>query len=83
MALLVMAVMDTMATNQFLAVFGLLGKWSFIFIIPWLLVAALVASLYFSKNVWQTSTGNRIFWSVSWLGGMGMVVFLWVNGFIW
>jgi len=81
--LLAMAVMDTMATNQYLAVFGLTDQWSFIFIIPWILVAVLVASLYFSKSVWQTNTGNKIFWSVSWLGGMGMVVFLWVNGFIW
>ena len=82
LVLLVMAVMDTMAANQYLAVFGLTGQWSFIFIIPWLLVAALIASLFFSKSVWRSSTANKIFWSVSWLGGLGMVVFLWANGFV-
>ncbi|MGK7396438.1 MAG: alpha/beta fold hydrolase [Candidatus Cyclobacteriaceae bacterium M3_2C_046] len=82
LALLAMALMDTMETNQYLAIFGLSGQWSFIFIIPWLLLVALIASLYFSKSVWRTSTGNKIFWSVSWLGGLGMIVFLVVNGFI-
>ena len=82
LALLAMGLMETMETNQYLAIFGLTAQWSYIFIIPWLLLVALFASLFLSKSVWRTSTGNKIFWSLSWLGGLGMFVFLGVNGFI-
>ena len=81
--LLAIAVMKTMSINDFLTIFGLSGQWSYIFIIPWLIAATLIVCLILSKQVFQKSIGVKIFWSISWLGGFGMIMFLWINGFIW
>lgn len=69
---------DALDTHPNLLAFGVPKQWASIFYIPWLLILALVASGILSRQIWnkQTKFSVRLFWLISWLGGVNLVMFL-------
>ena len=82
LGVLALAVSDTLSSNMYLLAFGLPGQWWILFIFPWLVLIALLVSLYFYQKYRPIGSGNKIFWSLSWFGGLGFLLFFWVSGVI-
>ncbi|HBH23516.1 MAG TPA: hypothetical protein DDY13_08840 [Cytophagales bacterium] len=82
LGVLALAVIDTLSSNMYLLAFGLPGQCWILFIFPWLVLIALLVSLYFYQKYRPIGSGNKIFWSLSWIGGLGFLLFFRVSGVI-
>ncbi len=75
------AIMDAMATNPYMLVFGLPGEWAFIKIIAVVLTILLLVNIFISRKIWRDS-GIKAPLIISLLGGIGFTSFIWLAGMI-
>ena len=84
--LLIAAMQDGQSIHPYYLVFGIPDKWSFIFNLVWILVAALVISIFSARHILKTASSSssktRIFWVISWLGSAGLIIWFWFWGII-
>jgi pimeloyl-ACP methyl ester carboxylesterase len=77
--LLYFAFKNALGTHPNLLAFGLPGKWRPIFYVVWIIMFLLILSLVATKKIWNNKTEKvpKLFWLLSWSGGLGLILFLW------
>lgn len=75
-----LAIMDAVATNPFMLAIGLPSKWLFIRFVIVVLAITLVVGLVNLKSIWQSKAGVKIPSVLSFLGGVGFTLFVFLSG---
>jgi hypothetical protein len=77
--LLFFAFKNALSIHPNLLAFGLPGKWNPIFYVPWVILIMLIICLIVAKNILKDKTKKapKLFWLLSWSGGLGLLLFLW------
>jgi hypothetical protein len=76
--LFVLAMKEAMARHLYLLVFGLPESWAFLLSLPWILLVALIVSLFKAKTLLLGTKEilPRVFLSLGWTGSAGLLVWL-------